>query len=117
MRSSWEEVQLSEDRALKKQIKEEIMSMKPGRELDILVQEEVLQEERDRCFHPSINMGDAWRVVEHIQKEGWTFFVKGDSDGWFANFTKSNIYYLEKGDTAPHAICIAALLAVMEVEK
>ena len=81
-------------------------------------------------WSPSTNIADAWEVVRHLGEKGWNFriFVEDDGDvtvsGWAGDpmcshkkpFDPSDGHgYSEASevcaDTAPRAICLAALEA------
>ena len=70
--------------------------------------------------HYSTDIAAAWAVVEKMQGLGWTFQVDdvGFNDStegkWrvvLTEETKGHDYHPADGDTAPHAICLAALKA------
>lgn len=106
-----------------------------GRELDALVAEKVMGIAVNRfgeVIQPGMGVGmprrystdiaSAWGVVEKMQADGWFFKVE---DGalhtcWYADFIISEPGRPPKGprrtqaDTAPLAICLAALKAVGE---
>lgn len=97
--------------------------MKPGRELDALVAEKVMGETRPRVWG-TINAGirpystsieAAWQVVERIKSlHGRTFSVTFDGSGWVAGYDLGLEWGMgvPVGETAPHAIALAALKAV-----
>ncbi len=74
----------------------------------------------------SSDMAAAWEVVEHVRKysgrNAFSLFGPSDeSEAWFCGFERKwhgrqfeNIYDLEAGDTAAHAICLAAIKAIKE---
>lgn len=106
--------------------------MKPGRELDVLVAEKVMgwtkkvpesYTQADHWiipdlpnlsttdWHPSINMSDAWIVVERLRGD-YDFDICTRSRGIIVQlWTESNRFKIE-ADTAPLAICLASLKAV-----
>lgn len=67
----------------------------------------------ENSFHPSTNIANAWEVVEEIvadrQDSAFELFFRG-KDGWGVATTDNVRWAL--GDTAPLAICRAALKAV-----
>lgn len=76
-------------------------------------------------FHPSLFIADAWMVVEKLKALP---YAKGDQDPiselrlWWSNQTKTwhcrtwgENFYEAKADTAPEAICLAALKAIETV--
>ncbi len=95
--------------------------MKAGRELDALIAEKVMDDMLagirldgspmfDDIPHYSTQIADAWLVVEKL-KEEFDFDISYSKQGWTMyvyNDTYSGIY----ADTAPLAICLAALKAV-----
>ena len=62
---------------------------------------------------PSQTIAAAWEVVEKLQGvDQWAFTLAGDVDDWEAVFWEGDTFHGDKADTAPHAICNAALAAV-----
>ena len=126
--------------------RDEIRNMPAGREMDALIAERVLDLDvnGDRVCgkgfiknmnvrllpHYSTNMSAAWEVVEKIKDwgEGWCPQIYwDDNDGlepgeWVAEFNKyweaENDYrhFEAVADTAPLAICCAALLTTIKEE-
>lgn len=97
--------------------------MKAGRELDILVAEKVmgwcwatLSIDLGREFYPSTNMADAWEVVEKMHKGKFLFDISlSVGAGYTVRFfsrDKEIFHTASYVETAPHAICIAALKTV-----
>lgn len=112
--------------------------MKAGRELDVLVAEKVMGYEQfthetggpwwrypdgtdcaeTETFFNSIafstNTEAAWQVVEGIvgaSKHGVFWDIRMSYDGWSAVFYRDNEQFHARGETAPEAICLAALKA------
>jgi hypothetical protein len=116
--------------------------MKPGRELDALVAEKVMGFkviETDECNGEdnlwlqgyedqelpsySTDVAAAWEVVEKLKlfqvkqtdSDGYTDYVQlwQDSEGiWTIGDWEDQLLILSEGESAPHAICLAALKAV-----
>lgn len=109
--------------------------MQAGRELDALVAEKVMgwklgdnrgapawfAHDEFRCevwqFKPSEDIAAAWEVVEKLGKTWW-FDVELTGNLWHAQF-ESQEHISERQfaddystDSAPHAICKAALMAM-----
>jgi len=93
--------------------RDEVLVLKPGRKLDALVETVVMK----RFASPaprSRNVASAWEVVEkmgdclHLKQHG----EQGEWEAWFCGYPNSKAH----GETAPEAICKAALLAVMDIE-
>jgi Phage ABA sandwich domain len=99
-----------------------------GREMDVLVAEKVMGIRSCTCCHGatcpthdcprySINIAAAWEVVE---KSGGKFIAlrrRADNRGWTVIMRKDDISDLTEeasADTAPLAICRAALKVVEE---
>ena len=124
--------------------REEILNMRAGREMDALIAEKVMQhwvkrdvimwqegikrkEEYSEGFttlaHYSTDIADAWTVVEKMKSKHFRMyyksapFQKDDNEplGWTCSMSGFE-FMPEHADTAPLAICRAALLAVMEAE-
>ena len=114
-------------------------TVKPGRELDALVAEKVMgckvyveANGNPRCDCPGANatgprphasyglyaslkrystdIAAAWEVVEKMREDGFLVALYRSAGAWIAD---TNPGY-GKSDTAPHAICLAALRAVGE---
>lgn len=93
--------------------------MKPGRELDALVANKVMGFQTDprfkvgdECPHFSTSIEAAWAVVEKLLPR---LISLRWCDGWEVNEflpEEKETYLLGESDTAPHAICLAALAAV-----
>lgn len=117
--------------------REQIVAMKPGWELDALVAEKVMgwklknkpdvwvdaggeyhvvgsthYRMRHDFFNPSTDISAAWRVVDKIGR----FYLTNNSPS--KNYEMRFIGTGETiiGDTLPHAICLAALLAARSAE-
>jgi len=96
--------------------RDEILAMKPGRELDALIAEKVMGWSwgiiGDLIPAYSTDISAAWEVVEemgdclHLRQHG----EQGEWEAWFCGYPNSKAH----GETAPEAICKAALLAVMD---
>ena len=106
----------------------EIMNMPAGREMDVLAHREIFNKschslDREILLpHYSTDIADAWLVVEKIKeylpgREIMIYFVL---DKWCVGSlvqAPSTIEILDKlgeADTAPLAICRAALIAIMD---
>ncbi len=112
-----------------------IDALKPGRELDALVAHKVFQHailwREDLCDDPlyavgsafvvvppfSTDIAAAWQVVEkflpHFRLECHEDSDYTDADGWHCDiWTDRGVACAQGADTAPHAICLAALKAV-----
>jgi len=91
--------------------------MKPGRELDALVAEYVMNWP---TMHPlsrlrplySTDIAAAWAVLEKLRSLGFNVELQGDADGWECLFLDYPEIGRCEGDTAPFIICLAALEAV-----
>ena len=113
--------------------------MEPGIELDILIAEKVFGWSRSIIdehlrmvgylisdtmendlprFSPSLNISDAWKIVEKlfngysIEKDGKLYFVKYHYGGYDNDYD-----ILSKAETAPHAICLAAIEILKEQKR
>lgn len=66
------------------------------------------------AFEPSANIAHALEVIAHMRstKNSWfSLNWYGDCEQWFAGFGDGSFDSDGRGDTAPHAICLAALKA------
>lgn len=97
--------------------------MKPGRELDALVAEKVMGW-TEVCGYEgeykgywkilpkySTDIAAAWAVVELPLFDGWAI-GRNASGKWEVFNPWENNFVVSVADTAPHAICLAALKAV-----
>ena len=62
----------------------------------------------------STDIAAAWEVVEKLKADGFSLMAEWDDhDGmWYFGFSNASSYKAGEADTAPHAICLAALKAV-----
>lgn len=89
--------------------------MKPGRELDLLVAEKIFGWSPSQVYDKhsylsySTDISAAWEVVEKVKSEySVTIDTCLEHEGkWLCTFA----YHQVEGDSAPHAICLAALKA------
>ena len=104
--------------------------MNPGHELDALIAEKVMGiprqwSEAASTWRPealprySTDIAAAFEVAAKLEEQEFALQLwhseKNDIPGWYAHFTGkywiSSGYEGEKGETAAHAICLAALTA------
>lgn len=97
------------------------MSYQPGRELDALVAEHVMDvnahanSKMNPLPYYSTDIAAAWQVVEKLAKKEILFVIDNLMPGKSFRVTAHNIKRTEffaYAETAPHAICLAALKAV-----
>lgn len=116
--------------------RESIMSMEPGRELDALVAEHVMNGKKEsiqtmapqplefwnfsetrqpwvKDWKPSTDISAAWEVVDRMSPQTM-YMTRRHSDVWLCEF---HGYPLVEGNAAPETICKAALLAKLEAEE
>lgn len=110
--------------------------MKAGRELDALVAEKVMGWKLSNAtdgteywdngkfcggiwpkeWNPSTNIADAWNVVEKMKSKDYLFSLKNIVKGTFTfsltDWGGNCSTYAAEAETAPLAICLAALKAV-----
>jgi hypothetical protein len=103
-------------------MREKILAMEAGRELDALVCEHVLDMEVSRNIHTNLptwsnmpnystDISAAWEVVEKMDSKGFDVMILVRGGKHRVEF---GIIADVERNTTPHAICIAALLAVIE---
>ncbi|MBA7499340.1 hypothetical protein ES704_02080 [subsurface metagenome] len=91
--------------------KEEILAMKAGRELDVLVSAKVMEHRMEhRIEKYSTDISAAWLVVEKLSNLIFDLRKVYQNTDWCASF-EGNV---AEGKKAPEAICKAALLAKLE---
>ncbi len=133
LKTSQDREHMSRISKLRRVEKPEEIKMGPGRELDALIAERVmdflkrpdgyykgpdwfysLEPEYGNMNGPklipsySTSIEAAWEVVKRMLSKNNIFQLKKIGVDWEADFAPHNDY----GDTAPHAICLAALKAV-----
>jgi hypothetical protein len=83
-----------------------------GRERHILIGRDCCADKYDGgAFCPSANIADAWRVVEKLRGDFHMHRTPGN--GYACEFApREFLRSVAYADTAPHAICLAALKAV-----
>ena len=102
--------------------RDEILNMPAGQDMDLLVAEEVLKLDsigwNERFFHNRANFSTdiraAWEVVERMGNvdELHDVDIRTSIRGWYCNIFNSFDSFEAGAETAPLAICRAALLAV-----
>ena len=109
--------------------KEEILNLKPGRDMDALIAEYVFKWGKDKIYHElkmvrhdlsylpyySINIRSAWTVIEKLVEQGEFINIMPTADGY-------NIQYdyereIINAKTASEAICKVALLIILDKEN
>ncbi len=97
--------------------RDEILAMPAGREINALIAKNVIKSRRVK--HYSTDIAAAWEVMEAMRKNG----VLSEYDSRFGyrfvfwDYTKNPQRPFEAtAETAPLAICRAALLAMMEIK-
>ena len=62
--------------------------------------------------HFSTNIGSAFLVVERMREKGWEVVICASRGKWDVTFGRDQDDAQAYGDTAPRAICLAALSAM-----
>lgn len=62
-------------------------------------------------WQPSTRIAQAWQVLEHVRRDSDSVVLQTLKDRWVCSIN-GKIYAMGIGDTAPLAICLAALKAV-----
>lgn len=107
--------------------REEILNMPAGREMDALIAQKIFGFTVDDNFYIqyySISIIDAWSIVLQMGAKHFRYEIGGGFMGSNKNYAAfdnemladSNPLFKVWANTAPLAICRAALLAVMEAE-
>ena len=95
--------------------RDEVLAMKPGRELDALVAHEIFGAQNpDPLFRPSEHISAALKVAERFQDIRITRYVDPEMTMWKCEIFIHGVRYFALEKTMAAAICKAALLAVME---
>jgi hypothetical protein len=114
--------------------RDEILEMEAGEEIDKLVAEKVMgwyvssyglvdREHKPgdvflgdvcECWSPSFSISAAWEVVNKLKEQSDIVDVWHESWEWHCDIGSYGDCQTVKADTAPLAICRAALLAVIE---
>lgn len=93
--------------------------MQAGRELDELVEQHVMDGDIG-CFgfRPSTSILDAWQVVEKLTEKGNVVKIDQDFIGCTCSIGYAGHWAVEQSESAPQAICLAALKAVgVDIER
>ena len=98
--------------------RDEVLALKPGSKLDLLVCEKVMKWITPwEPFFPSTDISAAWEVVEKMSEQWPQYQLTKIEDGWSVMWGFDGYGWPEAtGKTAPEAICKAALMAVMDIE-
>ncbi len=106
---------------------QQIRDMKPGPDMDILLEVELFGKVRGgvgrlglvgdgRYFSYPQQLSRTWegmgRVVEEMQRRGWSFQMQSRPEGYFMAFHDGTDTYVAYASSAPHAVAMAALLAL-----
>lgn len=84
--------------------------MNAGPELDSLIGEQIMDEKGPKWVYYSTHLPYAWIIVEKLKSLRLAEFQLSYRDKYFyCNFIKDDNYSAEYAETAPHAICLAAL--------
>lgn len=120
--SDFGEIYFSNDTLGKQMTREEILAMKPGRELDALVFKFVMGGHipkppfRANFMKYSSDITAAWGIVERFKSKGYLFSLKnlvgGNYEFTLTDWVGKCDIYSAQGDTPQEAICKAALYAV-----
>ena len=95
--------------------RDEILVMKPGRELDALVAREIFGVQNpDSRWRPSEDISAALEVAECFQDIRIIRYVDPEMEAWKCEIHKNGVVYFALEKNMAYAICKAALLAVME---
>jgi len=118
--------------------KDEILAMKPGRELDELVMIKVMGWTKEaehkplpmwrdnngfnvdrvaRFFNPSEDISAAWEIVKILREKGWATTLRIDNIVWCKLYGLGLGYFTCLAKTAPEAICKAALICTLDGER
>lgn len=62
-------------------------------------------------WQPTRNIAQAWQVLEHVRRDSDSVVLQTRKGRWVCSIN-GKIYAMGVGDTAPRAICVAALAAV-----
>lgn len=88
--------------------------MNPGPELDLMINARFMYQPTGVPLQYSTDIAAAFKLVNAINSHGFRLYWEDDC-GWTAWFSfwdsdkTDMIYYTAVGDSAPHAICLAAL--------
>lgn len=103
--------------------KQEILNFKPGKELDLLVAEKVLDldiRSREELQHNySTDAGEIWTIVESIMKRGFIYTLSNSENKHVCAFDNLNTHrrFIVHAETLIEAVCKAAILAMEDFYK
>jgi hypothetical protein len=98
--------------------RDEILNMPAGREIDSLIAVRVIDPEWEKvlsaCPKYSTDIAAAWEVVDKMRKSFWVASLVADTNLWRVTFYTHTHRKTHEAinESAPLAICRAALLAV-----
>lgn len=100
--------------------KQEVLNLKPGKELDLLVAEKVLSID-GKCKDAfkgnySTDSREIWTIIESIVKRGFIYTLSNSDNKHTCSFDNLDTHrrFIVHGDTIIEAACKAALLAVQD---
>lgn len=103
--------------------KQEILNLKPGKELDLLVVEKVLSiDGKDKDMlngNYSTDPREIWTIIESIVKRGFIYTLSNSDNKHTCAFDNLNTHrrFIVHGSTLIEAACKAALLTVQDLKK
>ncbi len=104
--------------------KEEILAMRPGRDLDLSVYEMVLDNRTNGSLKPdSTDISTTWQVLKRLRGEYWCIEIKIADICWVVMELlrtppiKVEVSAGTSFDKLPEAICKAALLAKLKIQE
>lgn len=98
--------------------KQEILNLKPGTELDLLVAEKVLninvKDKEQLNVNYSTDPREIWTIIDSIVKRGFIYTISNSGNKHTCSFDNINTHrrFIVHGSTLIEAICKAALLAI-----
>lgn len=103
--------------------KQEILSFKPGKDLDLLIAEKVLNLDIGSMEglqgNYSTDTGKIWTIVESIVKKGFIYTLSNSENKHVCAFDNINTHrrFIVHAETLIEAVCKAAILAMEDFYK
>lgn len=100
--------------------KQEVLNLKPGKELDLLVAEKVLNIEFGENKEPNADYStdprEIWRIIESLADRGFIYTISNSDNKHTCSFDNLSTHrrFIVHADTLIEAVCKAAILAVEE---
>ncbi len=103
--------------------KQEILSFKPGKDLDLLVAKKVMnfdiESGEQLKSNYSTDAGEIWTIVDSIVKRGFIYTLSNSENKHVCTFDSINTHrrFIVHAETLIEAVCKAAILAMEDFNR